>query len=72
MPSQCDMILQALKRGDRLTQLTALDRFGCSRLAARIGELKQAGHAIEDRTIQVARDKHVKEYWLPTGQRKLF
>ena len=37
--TQTDEILQALRAGERLTPLAALERFGCFRLAARIHEL---------------------------------
>lgn len=43
--SQCDAILDALKRGP-VTPLDALREHACMRLAARIADLKQAGHAI--------------------------
>ena len=43
---QTARILEALRRGDTLTALDALDRFGCFRLGARIWDLKQAGHVI--------------------------
>tara|TARA_R100000808_G_scaffold24737_1_gene57946 strand:- start:3363 stop:3548 length:186 start_codon:yes stop_codon:yes gene_type:complete len=49
--SQTDQILQALKNGDRVTSLGALERFGCFRLAARIGELRQKGHPIKMRMV---------------------
>lgn len=44
--SQCDAILAALQSGEHITPLDALQRFGCSRLAARIHELNKSGHGI--------------------------
>ena len=44
--TQAKGILDALKRGEALTPLDALDRFGCFRLGARIWDLKRAGHLI--------------------------
>lgn len=40
------MILTALRQGDELTPLNALARFGCSRLAARIYDLRNEGFQI--------------------------
>lgn len=51
--SQSDSILSALRRGDRLTPADALERYGCFRLAARIYDLRKAGHDIRERMVQV-------------------
>lgn len=45
--SQCRMILEALQRGETITPLDALRRFGCFRLGARIYDLKDKGYEIE-------------------------
>ena len=37
--TQNDMILVALKNGERITPLSALEQFGCFRLSARIWDL---------------------------------
>ena len=42
-PTQAGRILAYLKRGNSLTPLEALERFGCMRLGARIHELKRRG-----------------------------
>ena len=44
--SQNAKILRALKRGAKLSHFTAERRFGCTRLAARINNLRNAGHQI--------------------------
>lgn len=44
--SQNNQILDYLKSGKKLTPLTALKKFGCFRLSARILDLRQEGHAI--------------------------
>ncbi len=66
--SQNAMILAALKRGERVTPLEALAKYGCFRLAARIYELRRDGHSIGcDRVEQGTkglRTKHVAEYFL--------
>ena len=43
--SQTQDILESLRQGP-ITPLEALDRHGCFRLAARIVELRQAGHQV--------------------------
>jgi hypothetical protein len=62
--SQCDAILRALKSGDRITPLEALGRFGTLRLAARVAELREAGHAIETDIVEF-NGKHVASYRMP-------
>ncbi len=57
MKSQNARILAHLTRGQVLTPMTALNRFGVLRLAARIAELKQRGHDI--RTHMVRRGSKV-------------
>jgi hypothetical protein len=53
--SQCQAILKFLQTGRSVTPLTALDKFGTMRLAARILELKQRGHSIVAHKIKVGR-----------------
>jgi hypothetical protein len=62
--TQNRQILKALKGGLKITALYALNEFGCFRLSARIGELKEAGHDIKDRWIRTSTNKRVKEYYL--------
>ena len=65
--SQLDQIRNALESATRLTSSEALARFGCSRLAARIGELKGIIN-IRDQFIEVhnryGETVRVKEYWV--------
>ena len=63
--SQCEDILDWMKKGNKITQLDATFKFGCTRLASRIGELKK-DHDIKDRMIKVPSGKSVKEYWMET------
>lgn len=49
--SQNHAILSHLKRGP-ITPLDALERYGCFRLAARIDELRTAGHAIRTEWVR--------------------
>lgn len=62
--SQNRAILAYLKSGKRLTQLIALDLFGCMRLPSRIHDIKKAGIDIKDQFITLANNKRVKEYWI--------
>ena len=62
--TQSDRILRHLEAGGSLTALGALERFGCLRLAARIADLRAAGHTIK--TTQVNdHGKHYALYYMP-------
>ena len=52
--SQATQIADWLRAGNPITPLEALDRFGCNRLAARIGNLKDAGMDIHAEMVEVA------------------
>jgi hypothetical protein len=43
---QTEKILSHLMKGKGITPIDALNRFGCFRLAARIADLRRAGHRI--------------------------
>ena len=51
--SQCEKILAWLKAGNSITHLKALDEFGCARLAARVNDLRNAGHDIQSKMVTV-------------------
>lgn len=61
LESQSDQILAHLQRGRTLTQLDALNLFGCFRLGARIWDLRRRGHRIESRTIETPSGKSKDE-----------
>ena len=61
--SQYNQILQHLKSGKTLTQMGALNKFGCMRLGARIHEIKSKGHVINSEMITVD-DKTFARYKL--------
>ena len=63
--SQKSDILAALKRGETLTAMDALTRFGCFRLAARICELRQDGWNIASDDLTLLKGKIVATYRLP-------
>lgn len=62
--SQNKAILAYLKSGKRLTQLMALELFGCMRLPSRIHDIKKNGVNIKDQFIVLTSGKRVKEYWI--------
>ena len=56
-------ILAALKRGEALTPMDALRRFGCFRLGARIFDLRRKGHPVTtDMITDEATNKRFAEY----------
>lgn len=61
--SQSQRILAYLRSGSHLTQLEAYGLFGCTRLAARIADLRSDGHDIRSRMITVESGKCIAEYW---------
>ena len=70
--SQRSRVLRHLQAGNSLTSMQALNHFGCARLAARIGELIDAGWPIQSRDLRVTnRDGKlvtVSEYRLAEGK----
>lgn len=62
--SQSARILQHLKAGGKITPIEALDEYGCFRLGARIFDLKERGHPIQKRMVEVSEGKRVAEYWM--------
>lgn len=62
--SQNEAILQALQSGQRITAIDALEQFKCFRLAARVHDLRKAGHDIQEEII--TRDgKRYAKYFIP-------
>lgn len=65
--TQAAQIIKHLKKGKKITSLEALKMFGCSRLGARVLELKEIGHDIQGKMINVKTVhgiKSVKQYFL--------
>ena len=64
--TQNGKILKALLNGDRLTQLDAYTRFNCTRLGARIYDIKNMNeeykNKVVDRWVVLPSGKRVKEY----------
>ena len=63
MKSQSEKILRAFERGEVLTPMKALKRFGCFRLAARVFDLRRDGHDIRCQLLERA-GKKVGHYYL--------
>lgn len=61
--TQSDAILEALKNGQGITPLDALQRFGCFRLGARVWDLKKQGWDIEMKMVS-SNGKRFAEYRL--------
>lgn len=49
--NQCSMVLQHLKKYGSITHKEADDLYGCSRLAARISDLRKQGVKITSETV---------------------
>lgn len=65
------LIARHLNRGNPLTAMQALNRFGCARLASRIDELRKAGMQIETHWLHTTnrngKTVRVAEYRLAVG-----
>ena len=62
--SQSQWILAKLNEGHAVTAIDALEGCGCFRLAARINDLRTAGHNIQTRTRQLPNGKSIASYHL--------
>ena len=69
--SQNAKILKHLMRGQKLTQLEALSRFGCFRLGARIHDLKAKDYPIESERYKMNNGKIVARYFITKANRQL-
>ena len=65
--TQEQRILEALRRGDRLTAMDMLVRFGSMQAATRIFYLKREGWPIQKKMITTPNGKRVAQYWLERG-----
>jgi hypothetical protein len=63
-PNQSALILAYMQRGQRIDAMKALSMFRCFRLAARIGELREAGHDIKTEMVDNHNGGRHAEYYL--------
>lgn len=68
--TQEQRILEALQRGERLTALDMLTRFGSMQAATRIFYLKKDGWPIQSKRIKTNTGKFIAIYWLEKGARR--
>lgn len=62
--SQNDMILEYLLKGNKITPLEAVEKFGCMRLGARISDLSERlGYPLPRKRVQV-KNRYGKEVWV--------
>ena len=64
MESQNKMIMGHLRRHKSITPLTAMSQYNCMRLAARIFDLKEAGHTIHTDMVETHSGKQIARYTL--------
>lgn len=63
--SQTKQIVRFLAQGGKLTSYQAFELFGCTRLAARIYDIKQAGLIIKKKNVFTNGNKtHFSEYYI--------
>lgn len=62
--SQTDLILEWMLAGNTITQLEALEKFGCSRLASRVSDIKARGYLVYSDRIILPSGKKVAQYHL--------
>jgi len=69
--SQSAKVLYHLENYGSLTAIEALELFACFRLAARINDLKEAGHDIQMEMKKMKNGKKIAVYSLPKIQKKI-
>lgn len=68
--TQTELIRNHLMDGKEITQIEALNFYGCMRLGARIWDLREQGMAIQSRTKKLKNGKRVAEYYLLNSEIK--
>jgi hypothetical protein len=61
--TQTDAIQAHLLAGHCLDPMTALTRFGCFRLAARVAEIRERGHPVLTRRVTTRTGKRIAVYY---------
>jgi hypothetical protein len=62
--NQRDILLQALRNGERLTVMSAMNDYGVYALSQRIGDIIRAGHKVEKGWHETPNGKRVRVYWM--------
>ena len=62
--SQNALIIEWMLAGNTITQLEALSMYGCSRLAARIADIRAKGYLVYSEFITTPSGKRIKQYYL--------
>jgi len=62
--TQAYVLLQAFYRGERLTVLTAIQKYEIYALSQRCSELKRLGWPIQSQMVETTTGKHVACYWI--------
>jgi hypothetical protein len=57
-------LLEALRRGEKLTVMVSLQKYACYALSQRMGELRGLGWKVQSQRITLKNGKCVSEYWL--------
>lgn len=61
-PRQVDILMDAFDRGEELTVLEAISRYGIYALSQRCGELHREGYPVESEMIDLPNGKRVALY----------
>ena len=64
MKSHCELIEEALNRGEKLTGLDILSRFQCMNYKGRIWDLRQRGIPVHTEMIKLPNGKEIALYSL--------
>lgn len=64
--TQCESVLQHLKRGHTLTSMAAFHLFDITRLPDRVRDLRRKGIAVQGQMMRLQSGKRVMQYWVAT------
>ena len=61
--TQLQTLIDAFDKGERLTMLTAINKYGIGALSQRCGDLYRMGYPVDSEFIKTPLGKSVKEYF---------
>lgn len=74
MASQCELILMHMLKYGSITHLEAESEYGCTRLAARIADLRERGYSIRSEMVEgknrYKKTTHYARYRLAGGEER--